>query len=231
MLQIRGSGIRGELILSPSGMTLGGAGFVTTFVNPLARDPISISCFEWADDISTSGKLFQANYNARAIIVFGEQLTSVTFQFLELPGGATTPRRTTPASTGGPAESTSEPEPDTSTGEPGSTPSPGSTSSVGPRETETGSETTTSLPGSMSSGGPASTSQPNGQGGGGSKGLSGGAIAGIAIGVAIPVIAAIAFIAYRLGRNRQDVPIIPIHNDPTTKETGYGGTQHQDQWR
>ncbi|KAK6338548.1 hypothetical protein TWF730_002611 [Orbilia blumenaviensis] len=218
-------------IKSPSGKTLGGAGFVTSFVNPLARDPISISCFEWDDDITTSGKVFQANYNARAIIVFGDEITGLgTFQFQQLPDRVTTTRPTggvsSSSSTG--AESTLRPQPNPTTSEDNTTsssPSPGSTTSAG------ASQTGTSL-GTITTETSTSTPHPNSGGGaGGSKGLGGGAIAGIAIGVAVPVITAIAFVAYKLGRGRQDIPIVPIHNDPSTKEMGYGGTQDQAGWR
>ncbi|KAK6510274.1 hypothetical protein TWF481_004991 [Arthrobotrys musiformis] len=217
-------------IKSPSGKTLGGAGFVTSFLNPLARDPISISCFEWDDDTSTSGTVFQANYNARAIIVFGEDITSLgTFQFLSLTNGESTTRATTPASSR-PAESTSEPELSSSTSSENTittSPSPGSTTSAGASQTGTSSSSS-----SATSETSTATSQPNDNGvGSGKKQLSGGAIAGIAIGVAVPVIALIAFIAYKLGRTRDDVPIVPIHNDPSTKEMGYGGTQDQRPWR
>ncbi|KAK6499488.1 hypothetical protein TWF506_004118 [Arthrobotrys conoides] len=215
-------------IKSPAGKTLGGAGFVTSFINPLARDPISISCFEWDDDSSTSGTVFQANYNARAIIVFGEEVTAGTFQFLGLSEGGTTSRATTSASSSSVQTSSSDPESTPSTSEDinTTTPSPGSTTPPIPSQTQSSSSTTTSET-------PTSTSplNDNDGGGGGKKQLSGGAIAGIVIGVAIPIVAVVAFIAYRMGRNRQDVPSIPIHNDPENKDMGFGGVQDQRQWR
>ncbi|KAF3175542.1 hypothetical protein TWF225_002770 [Orbilia oligospora] len=217
-------------IKSPAGTTLGGAGFATSFINPLARDPISISCFEWDDDVSTSGTVFQANYNARAIIVFGEEVTG-TFQFLGLTDDSGTATRATSPASSSSVQNTPDPESTSSTSENISTstntPSPGSTTPPIPSQTES-SISTTSL------GKPTSTSQSNdndNNGGSGKKQLSGGAIAGIVIGVAIPVIAIIAFIAYRMGRNKQDVPSIPIHNDPENKEMGFGGVQEQRQWQ
>ncbi|KAK6523380.1 hypothetical protein TWF281_001360 [Arthrobotrys megalospora] len=52
--------------------------------------------------------------------------------------------------------------------------------------------------------------------------LSGGAIAGIVIGVTVPVLAIAGFLGYRLYRRRRlpDVPIVPIENDPGFKEVG-----------
>ncbi|RVD81434.1 uncharacterized protein DFL_009298 [Arthrobotrys flagrans] len=95
-------------IKSPAGITFTTANCVTTFINPLARDPINISCFEWDDDRSSNGTGFQANYNARAIIVFGLGITSLgKFQFLPLTNGGTT--ATTPV-TSSEVQSNSEPE-------------------------------------------------------------------------------------------------------------------------
>ncbi|KAK6352010.1 hypothetical protein TWF718_005159 [Orbilia javanica] len=220
----------------PSGKTLGGAAFATSsniIFNPLApRDPVSISCFQWDDDTSTSGTIFQANYNARAIIVFGEEITGLgTFQFLPITDEGTTSesRRSTPAvSTSSPRTTSSESESSSSTSEDTvtTTPSPGPITSPGPRQTDSSSSP------SSSSESPTDTSQSNlNSEGGGKRQLSGGAIAGIAIGVAIPVIAGIAFLAYKMGRGRQDVPIVPIYNDPENKEAGYGGTQDPGPWR
>ena len=66
-------------------MTLSYANFATSYLgNPLDRPPNSISCFNWASDTSSGGIVYQANYNARAIIVFGSQLTSNTFEFAQV---------------------------------------------------------------------------------------------------------------------------------------------------
>ncbi|KAF3914640.1 hypothetical protein AA313_de0202980 [Arthrobotrys entomopaga] len=54
------------------------------------------------------------------------------------------------------------------------------------------------------------------------SGLTGGAIAGIVVGVAVPVIVIIAFVAYKMGtRDRlPDAPVVPINNDPSRKDFG-----------
>ncbi|KAF3912433.1 hypothetical protein ABW20_dc0101903 [Dactylellina cionopaga] len=226
-------------IKSPSGKTFGGAGFATAYINPLNRDPISISCFEWDDEITTSGTVFQANYNGRAIIVFDTQLTSVTFQFAQLTEDTST-RKTTPASSSKSIDSSSgsETQPSSSALDSSTTTtaSPGSTTTPGARQT--GSESTTSSPvsssGSTTSDSPSSTADTNTDGGGGGGGgakLSGGAIAGIVIGVTIPIIAIAVFIAYKLGRKRMDVPVVPLYNDPLNKEDGAGGISDGSQWR
>ncbi|KAJ6260810.1 hypothetical protein Dda_5040 [Drechslerella dactyloides] len=204
------------IVKDPSTIRLLTADFVTSFINPLNRDPISISCFEWASSSTSRGIVFQGNYNARAIIVFGSQLTSVTFQFAEADGSLPTPTPATSSTSSSSAGNTSS-EPLPTSGEP---PSPGSSTSGA---TETGSSLGSSSAGSPSTTDSSSSASQN-QGSEGSRrtGLSGGAIAGIAIGVAVPVIAIAAYIAYRLGRRKDDIPVVPIYNDPRPKE-GEGG--------
>ncbi|KAJ6263826.1 hypothetical protein Dda_2398 [Drechslerella dactyloides] len=54
--------------------------------------------------------------------------------------------------------------------------------------------------------------------------LSNGAIAGIVVGVAIPLIGAVAFVGFKLGIGRKpDIPVVPLNNDPETSD--YGGIQ------
>ncbi|EWC48020.1 hypothetical protein DRE_02599 [Drechslerella stenobrocha 248] len=207
------------VVQTPTTVQLTSAAFVTSNINPLTRSPISISCFEWSDDSTTSGTIYQGNYNARAIIVFESQLTSPTFQFAQFGGSdggnsISRPRATSSSSARSTSESTSE---ESSSTEPETTPSPGSTSST---TIETGLSESTTLRSSLSD--PNATASPQGktEGEGGKSGLSGGAIAGIAIGVAIPVVAIAVFVAYRMGRRKEDMPSVPIYNDPTFKEGG-----------
>ncbi|KAF3932447.1 hypothetical protein ABW19_dt0201747 [Dactylella cylindrospora] len=213
-------------IKSPSGKTLGGNGFATSYINPLDRDPISISCFEWEDDTTTSDTVYMANLNARALIVFGEELTGVTFAELTQDTSSRRATSSTPRSSST-SSSESESESETSTSESESSPSPGSTSSPGASETDSESRVKSS---SSSSGSPSETSQLIGENqSGGKSGLSGGAIAGIAIGVSLPVIGIAVFVAYRLGsrKHRAEMPTVPIYNDPTDKTDGFGGIEGQ----
>ncbi|EPS45776.1 hypothetical protein H072_156 [Dactylellina haptotyla CBS 200.50] len=53
----------------------------------------------------------------------------------------------------------------------------------------------------------------------GSK-LGSGAIAGIAVGVGVPLLAICLFVGFRMGRQKPDVPVVPINNDPEAREWG-----------
>ncbi|EPS36682.1 hypothetical protein H072_9763 [Dactylellina haptotyla CBS 200.50] len=207
-------------IISPSGKTWEFAGFATSYINPIDRSPISISCFRWDDFVTSSGTVFEANWNARAIIVFGTQLTSVTFDFAQFTGApSTAPPESSPTSTPETSvESTSEQSSHSSTSNNRNTsPSPGSTTSSGARQTESGSTTSSTT----TSGNPDKTAEPNASGG--KKSLGGGAIAGIVIGVSIPIIGIAIFIAYKIGRRKQEIPTVPIYNDPKAAENGETG--------
>ncbi|KAK6360041.1 hypothetical protein TWF696_001160 [Orbilia brochopaga] len=212
------------IVRDPSTILLTAAAFATAYVNPLDRDPISISCFEWASSSTSKSIVYQGNFNARAIVVFGSQLTSVTFRFAQAVDGLSTQQPPTSPVSSGAAESTVDSDPKSSSTTAEENPSPGSTTSSGAIETGPGdyktasSSTPTSLDDASATDSSASASQNQSGEGGGRTGLSGGAIAGIAIGVSIPVIAVAAFVAYRLGRRGNDVPIVPIYNDPRPKE-------------
>ncbi|KAF3902118.1 hypothetical protein ABW21_db0203670 [Orbilia brochopaga] len=226
------------VVKDPSTLLLTDAAFATGFINPLDRDPVSISCYEWASSATSKNIVYQGNFNARAIIVFGESLTSLTFKFAQSSGDLPTERPPTSTSSNTAGSTTDSDTTPSSTAE--GSPSPGSTTESGAAETGPGGPSTVSSSSSTSSSGASATdssaSQSQAGEGGRKSGLSGGAIAGIAIGVSVPVIAAAVFFAYRLGRRRDDVPVVPIYNDPQAKEgEGYGyhagpNTAVQDQW-
>ncbi|KAK6339104.1 hypothetical protein TWF696_009888 [Orbilia brochopaga] len=69
-----------------------------------------------------------------------------------------------------------------------------------------------------------SPGEDGGGGGGGGKNLSGGAIAGIAIGVAVPIIAASLYFTYRLGKRSKGQPVPPAPDG--AKEPGIAEPSH-----
>ncbi|KAK6526580.1 hypothetical protein TWF694_005162 [Orbilia ellipsospora] len=220
----------GRSVKSPAGSALTYAGWATSHLNPLDPAPNSISCFGYGKTTtSDDGIDYEENFNGRAIIVFGKPLTltDATFEFAEFTPESSTPRSTPPKSTSSKSSSksasTSEPGTSDPDSETTTSPSPGAGSATsGARQTTNSNASQSSSSTSSGKLESTGTGSPDPNGGGKSK-LGTGAIAGIAVGVGLPVIGIAAFVVYRMRQRKNEVPIVPVYNDPKSPEAGPGG--------
>ncbi|KAK6538357.1 hypothetical protein TWF694_011237 [Orbilia ellipsospora] len=195
-----------------------------TFVNSVETCLLQ-SCS--ASDLQTAVNFFQQLCAATGVTLSGLPGSSTDSTSIDGAQGAPTSgvqgigdgsvpstTSTTPSSTPPPTSSSTPSRTSTTSSKPTSSSSSSSSTSNGPPPTRTSNQSS-----GTSTGNPQSSTSPPPPS---KSGLSGGAIAGIVVGVSVPVIAIIAFVAYKMGtRNRlPDAPVVPIYNDPSRKDFG-----------